>query len=68
MKQELHFYWPFAIPFYIMHIDIWSPVISQHNNQEESNLLNDMFVLTQFIILSITTDTKAESLAKFLME
>ena len=32
-KQELHFSWPFTIPFYIMHIDIWSPRTELHKNK-----------------------------------
>ena len=51
-----------------MHIDIWSPLTVLHKNQEGCRLINDMCDLTQFVILSIKTDTKAESLAKLFME
>ena len=51
-----------------MHLDICSSGTALHKNQEGCHLLNAIFNLTQFIISSITTDTKAESLAKLFME
>ena len=51
-----------------MHLDIWSPGTALHKNQEVCNIINAMRDLTQFIILYITTYTKAESLAKLFME
>ena len=50
-----------------MHTDIWSPGTALHMNQEVFYLLNSMCDLTKFIIFSITTDTKVESLAKLFM-
>ena len=51
-----------------MHIDVWSPGIALHKNQEGCHPINVMCNLTQFIISSIKTDNKAESLAKLFME
>ena len=58
----------FTIPFYIIHLDIWSPGSALHTNQEVFHLLNTMCYLTQFVLLYIMTYTKVEALAKFLME
>ena len=51
-----------------MHIAIWSPGTALHKNQEGCHLPNAMCDLKKFILSSITTDTKAESLTKFSME
>ena len=51
-----------------MHINIWSPGTALSKNQEGCHLLNAMCDLKIFIILSITTYTKEESLAKLFME
>ena len=51
-----------------MHIGIWSPEIELNKNQEGCHLLNNICELTQFIMLSIKTDNKSESLVKLFME
>ena len=33
-KSELYFSWIFIMPFYIMHVDIWSPVHLVDYNQD----------------------------------
>ena len=67
-KQWLHFSWLVTILFYIIHLNIWSPGTELHNNQEGCHIFNTMCGLKQFIITSITTDTKVESLAKLFMK
>ena len=67
-KHELHFSQPVTIPFNIIHIDIWSAGTVLYKNQERCHLFKAMCDLTQFIIFSITTDNKAESLSKLFME
>ena len=51
-----------------MNINILSTVTELQKNQQGFHLINDMCDLTQFIIFSITTDTKEESPAKFFMK
>lgn len=63
-RQELHFSWPVTIPFYIMHLDIWSPgnVLNEHN--DGGHILNCMCDLTQFMVSCILIDTRSEVLSK----
>ena len=39
-RQELHLSWPVTIPFYIMHIDIWSPGNFLKDHPDGGRLLN----------------------------
>ena len=66
-RQEMHFSWPVTIPFYIMHLDIWSPgnVLADHKNG--GHLLNCMCDLTQFVVFCILTDTTAAALSEIFM-
>ena len=41
-RQELHSYWTFTIPFYIMHLGIWSPGAALNNNQAGCHQINVM--------------------------
>lgn len=62
-KQEMYFSWPTTIPFWIMHIDLWSPgetLIDGHKGY----LLNAMCDLTQFVISSPTYEITAGYLAQ----
>ena len=43
----------------------WSPIAALHNNQEEFHRVNARCDLRQFVLLSITIDTKSEAPAKF---
>jgi hypothetical protein len=67
-KEEMHFSWPITIPFYIMHLDLWSPGLTVDGNGKAGYLLNSMCDLTQFVVSSVTFDTKATVLAKLFME
>ena len=67
-KQELHFYWPVTIPFYIMHVNLWAPGTSLSNNSSFHHLLNAMCDLMRFVVSTITTETHAEHIAKLYMD
>jgi hypothetical protein len=74
-KSELYFSWPVTIPFYIMHVDLWSPghtnnaAISTSTYSKEQNgyLLNSMCDLTQFVISTVTYNTTALELSQLFM-
>ena len=67
-RQELHFSWPVTIPFYIMHLDIWSPGHVMLHHKDGGHVLNCMCDLTQFIVSCLLTDTKADALSRIFME
>ena len=67
-RQELHFSWHVTIPFYSMHLDIWSPGNVLHDHKEGGHLLNFMCDFTQFIVSCIITDTQAVAFIKIFME
>ena len=68
-KQELHFSWPVTLPFYIVHVDLWSPGDSMKKfKTKEHTLLNTMCDLTQFVVSIKTAHTSAEPLATLFME
>ena len=63
-RQELHFSWPVIIPFYIMHLDIWSPGNMLNEPEDGEHLLNCMCDLTQFIVSCILIDARYGALCK----
>ena len=67
-EQEIHLSWTLTIPFYIMHVDIWSPGNSRHGNKPGCHTFSTMCDLTQFIISSVTTITMEELLATLFMD
>ena len=69
-KSELYFLWPVTSPFYIMHVDIWSPGhrVDETSEQNVIQLMNSMCDLTQFVISSIVKNINAEILSKTFME
>ena len=67
-KQELHLYFPVTIQLYTMHVNLWAPGTALSNNSSGHNLLNAMCDLTQFVVLTYTTETHAEHLAKLFIE
>ena len=67
-RQELYFSWPVTIPFYMMHLDMWSPGDVLKTRKDGGHLLNCMCDLTQFIVSCLTTTTTAEALGKLFME
>ena len=67
-KSKLYFSWPVTLPFYTMHVDIWSPRHLIDTNTDTIQLMNLMCDLTQFVISSIVHNINAEIFAKTFME
>ena len=71
-KSELYFSWPVTVPFWIMHVDLWSPGHAVANStssgkQRNAHLMNSMCDLTQFVISSVTYDITALELSQKFM-
>ena len=63
-RSETHFSWPVTVPFWIMHVDLWSPgdvVLDKDGNK--GYLLNSMCDITQFTIATPTFNITAAYLA-----
>ena len=68
-KSELYFSWPITAPFWIMHVDLWSPGTAVKDKQGRTGyLMNTLCDLTQFIISTPTFNITAVHLAKLFME
>jgi len=68
-KSETHFSWPITVPFWIMHVDLWSPgdvVVDEKGNK--GYLLNSMCDITQFAIATPTFNITSAHLATQFME
>ena len=65
-RSELYFSWPVTLPFYIMHVDLWSPGNTEIKGKK-GYLLNSVCDLTQFTISSITYDVTALHLSQLFM-
>ena len=65
----MYFSWPVTTPFYIMHIDIWSPgnLVDKDYARITIQIMNSMCDLTQFLISSDVRKINAEVLAKKFM-
>ena len=57
-----------TIPFYIMHLDIWSPGSVLNEHEEGGHILNCMYNLTQCIVSYRVIDTRSEALSNLFME
>ena len=66
-RSELYFSWPVTVPFWIMHIDLWSPG-TVTDQDGFCYLLNCMCDLTQFVISIPVADTTAVNLAELFVE
>ena len=66
-SSELHFSWPIIVLFWIIHVDLWSPGLTEDSSGHKIYLLNCMCALTQFIVSSITTNTDSCTLAQVFM-
>ena len=66
-KSKLYFSWSVTMPFYIMHIYIWSPGQLVNTKTDTFQLMNSMCDLTQFVISSVVWNINAEILAKTFM-
>lgn len=68
-KSETHFSWPVTVPFWIMHVDLWSPGDVVTNKEgHKGYLLNSMCDITQFTIATPTFNITAAYLATQFME
>ena len=56
------------MPFYIMHVNIWSPGHLLDTNKDTIQLMKSMCDLTQFVISSVVQNINAEIIAKTFME
>ena len=65
--SELHFSWPITVPFWIMHVDLWSPGLHEDADGNKGYLMNSMCDITQFVVSSPTTDITAAHLAQLFM-
>ena len=67
-RSELYFSWPITTPFWIMHVDLWSPGEITNSKQEKGYLLNALCDLTQFVISIPTFTITSDHLAQLFME
>ena len=65
--SELYFSWPVTIPFWIIHVDLWSPGVTDDISGHNIHLLNDICDLTQFVVSSTTEIIDAKTLAQLFM-
>ena len=66
-QSELYFSWPITVPFWIMHVDLWSPGTTTDDAGHKGYLMNSMCDLTQFVVSSPTTDITSVALAELFM-
>ena len=67
-KSEMHFSGPITVPFWIMHVNLWSPGVMLDTDGNKSYLMNSMNDMTQFVVSSETTKIEAASLAKIFVK
>ena len=67
-KSKLYLEWPITMPFYIMHVDIWSPGHLVNTRKDTIQLLNLMCDLTQFVISSVVWNINVDIITKTFME
>lgn len=65
-RSELYFSWPVTLPFWIMHVDLWSPGNTEIKGKK-GYLLNSLCDLTQFAISSVTYNITALELSQLFM-
>ena len=67
-RSEVYFSWPVTVPFWIMHVDLWSPGDLTNDKGEKGYLLNALCDLTQFVVSIPTFNISAEHLSQLFME
>ena len=55
------------MPFWIIHVDLWLPGLTENSNGNKLYLMNCMCDLTQFFISSVTASIDAGTLAEIFM-
>ena len=65
--RKINSSWIVTIPFWIMHVDLWSP--SHHDDDQGNKIyaMNSMLDITQFIISSPAADISSVHLAQWFM-
>ena len=66
-SSELYFSWHVTVPFWIIHVDLWLPGLTENSNGNKLYLMNCMCNLTQFVISSVTTSIDDGTLAQIFM-
>ena len=67
--SETNFSWPVTVPFWIMHVDLWSPGgVVTDDKGNKGYLLNAMCDITQFAITMPTYQINAATMATLFME
>ena len=66
-SSELHLSWPVTVPFWIIHVKLWSPGQTIKSSGSKISLLNCICDLTQFIVSSVVNNIDASSLAHTFM-
>ena len=67
-RSEVYFSWPVTVPFWIMHVDLWSPGDLTNNKGEKGYLMNALCDLTQFVVSVPTFNVTADYLGQLFME
>ena len=69
-KCKIYFSWPVTTPFYIMHINIWSPghLIDKNSTRSTIQLMKSRCEHNQFVIYSVVRNINAEGPANKFME
>ena len=62
-SSELYFLWPVTVPFWIIHVELWSPGLTKNLDGNKLYMMNCMYNLTQTVISSVTTSIDASTLA-----
>jgi hypothetical protein len=66
-NSELIFSWPLCCPFYILHVNLWAPG-NIANYRGDTYLLNAMFDLTGFVLVSATSNIIAHDLRRLFVQ
>ena len=66
-KREMRFSWPMIVPFWIIHVNMWSPGATLDTEDNKSYLMNSMCDITQFVLSLSTELIESAVLAKLFM-
>ena len=65
-KSEMHFSWPITVPFWIMHVNLWSPGATLDHDGNKICFMNIMCDITQFVVSSPTVSIESASWENYL--
>ena len=66
-QSEVYFAWPITVPFWIVHLDIWSSGLNINNKRRTGIPFNGMCDFTQFVTSTVIFDTTVTALAELFM-